>query len=399
MPARMATAATGTLTRKTDVHENHSRSRPPNSGPSPMPIAAMPAQIPIALPRSSRGKTFVMIESVAGMMSAAPTPIAARIAISWLALSATSTARLALPKIASPASSARFRPKRSPSVPMVRSRPAKTSRYESTIHWSVEFEASKCSRRLGRATLRIVLSSPMITRLSESTARVFQRRAYTAGSIVWVSVSIESPSVVVGGTGMHRDCRPAPRATSVRHPDLAPLNCGRDPPRSRALAIAKRSLDRGRSRPARAGDNRRGAPRTWAPLRGSKSRGAPNPCDPDRPSRPAVPQLPAGRGAFSLVEPLTRKRRSSGVSPPQSAEVSRCAPERIGRACLRWQACVVATVCSPPCVLALIADRRRRSDRARAAAKPATAPSRRRAGRATSPGRRSSPRTRRSSGA
>ena len=48
-----------------------------------MPIAAMPAQIPIAFPRSSRGKTFVMIESVAGMMSAAPTPIAARIAISW----------------------------------------------------------------------------------------------------------------------------------------------------------------------------------------------------------------------------------------------------------------------------------------------------------------------------
>ena len=101
-PARMAMAATGTLTRKTDVQENHSSSSPPNSGPRPMPIAAMPAQIPIALPRSSRGKTFVMIDRVAGMMSAPPTPIAARIAISWLALSATSTARLAAPKIASP---------------------------------------------------------------------------------------------------------------------------------------------------------------------------------------------------------------------------------------------------------------------------------------------------------
>ena len=61
-----------------------SRSKPPNSGPRPMPIAAMPAQIPMAFPRSSRGNTLVMIESVAGMMSAAPTPIAARIAIRWL---------------------------------------------------------------------------------------------------------------------------------------------------------------------------------------------------------------------------------------------------------------------------------------------------------------------------
>ena len=40
-----------------------------------------------------------------------------------------------------------------------------------------EFDAPKCSLRLGRATLRIVLSSPMITRLSDITARIFQRRA------------------------------------------------------------------------------------------------------------------------------------------------------------------------------------------------------------------------------
>ena len=47
-----------------------------------MPIAAMPAQMPIALARSSRGKTLEMIDSVAGMISAPPTPIAARTAIS-----------------------------------------------------------------------------------------------------------------------------------------------------------------------------------------------------------------------------------------------------------------------------------------------------------------------------
>ena len=39
--------------------------------------------MPIAFARSSRGKMFEMIESVAGMISAAPTPISARTPISW----------------------------------------------------------------------------------------------------------------------------------------------------------------------------------------------------------------------------------------------------------------------------------------------------------------------------
>ena len=41
--------------------------------------------MPIALPRSSPVKTLAMIESVAGMISAAPTPITARTAITWSA--------------------------------------------------------------------------------------------------------------------------------------------------------------------------------------------------------------------------------------------------------------------------------------------------------------------------
>ncbi len=43
----------------------------------PKPVVG-PAQVPIALPRSCGGKVFVMIESVAGIMSAAPTPCSAR---------------------------------------------------------------------------------------------------------------------------------------------------------------------------------------------------------------------------------------------------------------------------------------------------------------------------------
>ena len=67
-----------------------------------MPMDAMPAQMPIALARSSRGKTLVRIDSVAGMISAPPIPIRARIAINPFAESTTSTPRLAPPKIKSP---------------------------------------------------------------------------------------------------------------------------------------------------------------------------------------------------------------------------------------------------------------------------------------------------------
>ncbi len=93
-----------------------------------MPSAAVAAHMPIALPRSSRGKTFVIVDSVAGMISAAPTPITARRATSWPADEANPAARLAAPKMMRPAWSARLRPKRSPSVPIVSSRPANTSR-------------------------------------------------------------------------------------------------------------------------------------------------------------------------------------------------------------------------------------------------------------------------------
>ena len=52
----------------------------------------MPAQTPIALPRSLGGKTLVMIDSVAGMMNAPPMPMNARVAMSWSALLANADA-------------------------------------------------------------------------------------------------------------------------------------------------------------------------------------------------------------------------------------------------------------------------------------------------------------------
>ncbi len=103
MPSSSAAAANGTLTMKIEGQSNHSSSRPPVSGPSPMPTAANAAQTAIALPRSLPENRLAMIERVAGMISAAPTPIAARTAITWSAELATSAPRLASPKIDTPA--------------------------------------------------------------------------------------------------------------------------------------------------------------------------------------------------------------------------------------------------------------------------------------------------------
>ena len=47
-----------------------------------MPRPAIADQMPIALPRSSRGKTSMITDSVAGMIIAPPTPMTARSTIS-----------------------------------------------------------------------------------------------------------------------------------------------------------------------------------------------------------------------------------------------------------------------------------------------------------------------------
>ena len=48
--------------------------RPPTSGPIASASADVPAQMPIAVPRSRGGNVAAMIESVAGFINAAPAP-------------------------------------------------------------------------------------------------------------------------------------------------------------------------------------------------------------------------------------------------------------------------------------------------------------------------------------
>src|ERR1043165_8686992 len=57
-----------------DVAAAPARGIPVTNGPIARASAEVPAQIPIAVPRSRGGKVAAMIESVAGFMSAAPAP-------------------------------------------------------------------------------------------------------------------------------------------------------------------------------------------------------------------------------------------------------------------------------------------------------------------------------------
>jgi hypothetical protein len=180
--ARAATTI-GTLMRKTAVQPNCSSRKPPLAGPMPTPRPATAAQIPIAFGRSRAGKTFVRIESVVGMISAPPMPMTARLAISTSAEVAKAEASDPAPNTTRPDTSAPRRLKRSPRAPMVRSSPAKTSVYESTIHWSWPLEAFRSRSIVGSATLRIVLSREMIRSEAERTTSVHHLRSWVAWAV------------------------------------------------------------------------------------------------------------------------------------------------------------------------------------------------------------------------
>ncbi len=131
----------------------------------------------MALPRSLLGNTLVMIDNVAGMMNAPPMPMNARVAINCSDVLANADASDPRPKITRPSCSAPRRPKRSPRLPPVSNRPANTSVYASTIHWSWLLVASRSRTMVGIATLRIVLSSTITSRLKQRTARIHHRRS------------------------------------------------------------------------------------------------------------------------------------------------------------------------------------------------------------------------------
>ena len=72
----------GTLMKKIHRQEAASTSSPPRLGPSASEMPLTPPQKPMALPRSSGGKTLAMIDRVLGIIMAPPSPWTARKPIS-----------------------------------------------------------------------------------------------------------------------------------------------------------------------------------------------------------------------------------------------------------------------------------------------------------------------------
>ena len=120
--AMTATTATGRLMKKIALQETCSTRNPPTNGPIESANAETPAQVPIALPRSAGVNALVMIESVAGIISAAPVPCRTRLAISISDDAASPAVAEESAKMMTPAMNIRRRPKMSPRRPPVTSR-------------------------------------------------------------------------------------------------------------------------------------------------------------------------------------------------------------------------------------------------------------------------------------
>ena len=120
--------ATGTLMRNTEPHQKWASSRPPTIGPSASPAPLVPDQNPSARWRSpASANMFVMIDSVEGMISAAPIPIPARAAISMPTLPEKAAQVEPAANRARPAMNVRLRPTRSARLPATSIRPPNTS--------------------------------------------------------------------------------------------------------------------------------------------------------------------------------------------------------------------------------------------------------------------------------
>ena len=101
--------------------------KPPTTGPIESASAETPAQVPIALPRSAAGKALVTIESVAGIISAAPMPWTTRLAISIVGSWREARGRRGQARRSTPSRNIRRRPKMSPRRPPVAISTAKVS--------------------------------------------------------------------------------------------------------------------------------------------------------------------------------------------------------------------------------------------------------------------------------
>ncbi len=115
--ATKATAARTAVATNVALQVHHSRISPQANRPRIAPELAKPAQTLTARLRLSAGNTAVIVESVPGMIIAAPTPITTRQPMSAPGDCAAAAPSAASPNTTVPARSSVRRPRRSPSAP------------------------------------------------------------------------------------------------------------------------------------------------------------------------------------------------------------------------------------------------------------------------------------------
>lgn len=124
-PTTTMKSTTGTLISSTEPQKKCSSSRPARDGPTDAPADPAALQMPMAVVRCRGSVNTVRISANVGGIRPAPAiPCRARATTSVLASGAKAAATLITPKPTAAISSSRLRPIRSPTLPMVTSKPA-----------------------------------------------------------------------------------------------------------------------------------------------------------------------------------------------------------------------------------------------------------------------------------
>lgn len=129
-------AASGTFSTNTARQPTCSINHPPATGPMADIMALKADHVPIARPRSASSKVALIIARLPGTRNAAPTPCAARAAMSARVEPARPHAIDAMVNRIVPARNVRFRPNWSPMEPPTRINPPRNNAYASITHWT-----------------------------------------------------------------------------------------------------------------------------------------------------------------------------------------------------------------------------------------------------------------------
>src|SRR5215831_20978002 len=169
--------AMGTLAQKTDRHPASPVRAPPTTGPRARLRPNTPSHTPMARARlAGVVNVLVMMPSAAGLSMAAPTPCMTRKVISHPRLGARLHSHEARANADRPTWKILRRPTRSARVPELSRHEVSATVYAATVHCRPLTGACRSRPMDGRATLTMVVSSPVRNRLVQQMPSISPRR-------------------------------------------------------------------------------------------------------------------------------------------------------------------------------------------------------------------------------